>query len=37
MRSPEQLTVVYHAEAGRTAKRTFPFSAFKKGFVCGRS
>ena len=27
---PEQLTVVYHAEAGRTAKRTFPFSAFKR-------
>ena len=27
---PEQLTVVYHAEAGRTAKRTFSFSAFKR-------
>ena len=27
---PEQLTVVYHAEAGRTAKRTVPFSAFKR-------
>ena len=27
---PEQLTVVYHAEAGRTLKRTFSFSAFKR-------
>ena len=30
MRAPEQLTGSDHAEAGRTAKRTFPFSAFKR-------